>query len=185
MGRYVFCHEGGDRVISTVYFGWDAALFGGAGPVSHFTVADRNPANGRAMEDGGDHRCTTALHRERRCVLGRTDCTVGNCSIVGGDGDALDGNRGLVEAGRAEAFGANSVWDRGGIRGNGDSCWPGAVGAFGQSEPGWRRSIGDCVVGMGMRVAPFEAWIIAEFSDARRGDARTLWRGSIVDCRSV
>src|SRR6201981_434435 len=181
VGRDVFCHENWRGVIPTADSGRYAALLGGIGVVPALALAHAHPSNGGTMEDCGTHRYAAALGRKRRSVLGRADSAVGDSGPAGSHGNALDGDCGLAQARRAQAFGAYSVRNRDGFRGNGDPDWAGEIGIIRPRRFDRCGSADSGVAGVGLRVALFQARDTSQFAYAGRGDAGIVRRGDAVD----
>src|SRR5579863_951663 len=182
VGRDFLRDEAGSGVIPAADFGGDAALYGGIDVVSDFALAQRSAADDGAVENGGDFRGAAALRGKRRRLLGGTDGSIGGRGAAGGYGDVVDGDCGLAKAGRAQAVGADSVWDCAGICRNGGSGGAGAAGAFRSRRSGGGGSVDCGVAGVGLRIVVFEAWRVAKFAAVGSGDARSVRRRSNVDC---
>src|SRR5437016_9695643 len=148
-------------------------------------MAHRYPSNGAAVEDGRDYWSAAALHWEWRCLLGGADRTIRDCGAAGSDRDSMDGDRGLGKAGRAQAIRADSVRNRDGFCGNGDSGGTSAIGPRRQSRSRGRGNTNRSVAGMGLRVALFEARDAAEFANVGRGDAGAVRRSGALACGAL
>ncbi len=143
-------------------------------------MEDGHPAYRGAMENGSDHWSAAALRGEWRSVLGRADSAVGNRCAAGSYGNAVDGDCGLVEAGRAPAIRAHFVRNCDGLRGNGDPDWAVKTGIVRPSGSDRRRSFDRGVAGVGLRITLFEAWDAAQFANAGSGDAGVVRRRGAV-----